>query len=178
MKLFRSTSRLNRNESATRPLDGSFCAVAACVLSLTLIASAALPSQHSAEKPFEPKAFAGTWKASFRGEIFAILTLKEQRGELSGTLNNFDLRVDRDGNLADGTHKDTGEAPLLNIHYKSGALYFVVAQKDAYAQPTEWKFAVKNDREGELTELLDNQINVPPDTVIKPILMVRDNPKP
>ena len=120
------------------------------------------------------KTFVGTWKASFKGEIFAMLVLREERGSLAGTLNNFDISVDQDGNLSDGTHKDSGDAPLLNAHFKSGALEFVVMQKDQYAPSTQWKFAPKSPDEAELTPLLEHQVNAPKDMVVKPIRMVRD----
>ena len=124
------------------------------------------------------KSFVGTWKATFNGEVFAILVLREERGSLAGTLNNFDISVDKDGNLKDGTHKDSGDAPLLNARFKSGALRFVVMQKDQYAPSTEWKFIPKSADEGELTPLLDHQVNAPKDMVVKPIRMIRERTKP
>jgi hypothetical protein len=122
------------------------------------------------------KTFVGTWKASFKGGVFAVLVLREERSSLAGTLNNFDISVDQDGNLGDGTHKDSGDAPLLNAHFKSGALEFVVMQKDQYAPSTQWKFVPKSADEGELTPLLEHQVNAPKDMVVKPIRMVRERP--
>src|SRR5580658_2473585 len=55
------------------------------------------------DAPPDLKAFVGTWKASFHGEVFAILVLREERGSLAGTLNNFDITVDKEGNLSEGT---------------------------------------------------------------------------
>jgi hypothetical protein len=124
------------------------------------------------------KSFVGSWKATFNGEVFAILVLREERGSLAGTLNNFDISVDKDGNLKEGTHKDSGDAPLLNARFRSGALLFVVMQKDQYAPSTEWKFIPKSADEGELTPLLDHQANAPKDMVVKPIRMVRERAKP
>lgn len=130
------------------------------------------------ETIFDPKSFVGTWKATFNGEVFAILVLREERGSLAGTLNNFDISVDKDGNLKEGTHKDSGDAPLLNARFKSGALEFVVMQKDQYAPSTEWKFIPKSANEGELTPLLGHQVNAPKDMVVKPIPMIRERTKP
>jgi hypothetical protein len=122
------------------------------------------------------RAYVGTWKASFHGKVFAILVLREDgRGSLEGTLNNFEIAVDKQGNLIDGTHIDIGVAPVISPRFKNGGLIFTVAQKDAYAQTTDWSFTVKNKREGELTEILDNQIELPASTVIKPIPMFRDS---
>jgi hypothetical protein len=124
------------------------------------------------------KTFVGTWKATFNGEVLAILILKEQDGTLVGTLNNFDISVDKEGNLIDPTHKDQGDAPLLNARFRSGALLFVVMQKDQYAPSTEWKFVPKSADEGELTPVLDHQVNAPKDMIVKPIRMVREHAKP
>jgi hypothetical protein len=169
-------------EQVTRP---QITASLICALLLSTAAFFATSHNgHAAQNgPDAPKeatddlrAFVGTWKATFHGDVFAVLVLREERGALAGTLNNFDISVDKDGNLNDGTHKDSGEAPLLNTRFKSGALVFVVMQKDQYAPSTEWKFVPKSPDEGELTPLLDHQVNAPKDMVVKPIRMVRDHP--
>ena len=134
-------------------------------------------SQAEEAKP-DLKPFLGTWKGSFNGKVFAILVLKEDRGDLSGTLNNFDIGRDKDGNLDDDTHIDVGDGPILNVHLRSGALYFFAIQKDQYAPSTEWKFAPKNEKEGELTELLDGEAHAANGSVPKPIVMLRERPKP
>lgn len=157
---------------------------AALVLSLAFLAAAASQTfagqddKQANESQPDLKAFVGTWKATYKGDVLAILILKEQNGKLSGTLNNFDISVDKDGNLDDGTHKDDGDAPLLNVHFKSGALYFIVLEKDQYRAGMNWKFVPLNAQEGELTPMLDHQEDVPKDTVIKPIRMVRDRSRP
>jgi hypothetical protein len=122
----------------------------------------------------DSRAYVGTWKAKFQGKVFAILVLREgSRGSLEGTLNNFEIAADKQGNLIDGTHIDIGASPIISPRFKNGALIFTVAQKDAYSQTTDWSFALKSKRKGELTEILDNQIEVPTSTVIKPIPMYR-----
>jgi len=124
------------------------------------------------------KSCMGTWKASFQGEVFAVLVLKEHNGAFSGTLNNFDVVFDKDGNLADGTHQDQGDAPLLNVRIKEGAVYFVVIQKDQYNPSTEWKFVPKTADEAELWPMLDNQPYSSRGIAAKPIPLLRDHPKP
>jgi hypothetical protein len=154
------------------------------LLALLSFAAPSLPTfagqdvKQANESQPDLKAFVGTWKATYKGDVFAILILKEQDGRLSGTLNNFDISVDKDGNLDDGTHKDDGDAPLLNVHFKSGALYFVVLEKDQYRDGMNWKFVPLNAQEGELTPILDQQEDIPKGPVIKPIHMVRDRAKP
>jgi hypothetical protein len=176
---FDDRSRAARSRGAGLCLLGAlfFFSVAALAAS-RLPAAARQSAEQTKENPPDLKAFVGTWKGSFNGEVFAVLVLKEQGGGLSGTLNNFDISVDKDGNLNDGTHKDQGDAPLLNARFKSGALWFVVMQKDQYAPSTEWKFAPKSADEGELTPVLDHQMNAPKDMVVKPIRMVRERAKP
>jgi len=128
------------------------------------------------EKQPDLKAFVGTWNGTFKGDLFATLVLKQERGSLAGTLNNFDINVDRDGNLTEGTHKDDGDAPLLNIHFKSGALYFTVLEKDQYRDGMIWKFVPLNAREGELTPVLDHQEDLPANLIVKSIHMLRRPP--
>jgi hypothetical protein len=174
------------DRNRARRAGGTALSLFGCLLTIA-IAGFAVPGFHAAarqsaeqtkENSPDLKTFVGTWKASFNGEVFAVLVLKEQGGALSGTLNNFDISVDKDGNLSDGTHKDQGDAPLLNARFKSGALVFVVMQKDQYAPSTEWKFAPKSADEGELMPVLDHQVNAPKDMVVKPIRMVREHSKP
>jgi hypothetical protein len=148
------------------------------VPALCSASSANQTAEQSKETAPDLKAFVGTWKATFNGEVLAILVLKEQGGALTGTLNNFDISVDKEGNLIDPTHRDQGDAPLLNTRFKSGALVFVVMQKDQYAPSTEWKFGPKSGDEGELTPVLDHQVNAPKDMIVKPIRMVREHAKP
>jgi hypothetical protein len=158
-----------------------WCAI---VLALACRSTVALPpAVPQADKPAtdaqpDLKAFVGTWKASYKGEVFATLVLKQERGTLSGTLNNFDLSVDKEGNLIDGTHQDDGDAPLLNVHFKSGALYFIVLEKDQYRSGMNWKFVPIGAQQGELSPVLDHQEDAPKDLVIKPIRMTREPAKP
>jgi hypothetical protein len=146
-----------------------------------LVFAAIAPVVHSAQQTnsgAQPdlRAYVGTWKATFHGKVFATLVLRQDhRGSLEGTLNNFEIAVDKQGNLIDGTHIDIGVMPIISPRFKNGVLIFTVAQKDAYAQTTDWSFEVKNKREGELTEVLDNQIELPASTIIKPIPMLRES---
>lgn len=147
---------------------------------LVLVCASIAPAVRSAQQSSasaqpDLRAYVGTWKASFHGKVFAILVLREDRGSLEGTLNNFEIAVDKQGNLIDGTHIDLGVAPVISPRFKNGALIFTVAQKDAYAQTTDWSFVVRSKREGELTEILDNQIELPASMVIKPIPMFRES---
>lgn len=135
-------------------------------------------AQPTKEAQADLKPFLGTWKASINGKVFAILILKDDRGSLDGDLNNFDLAHDKDGNLTSDTHIDVGDGPILNVHLRSGALYFTAIQKDQYAPSTDWKFVPKNAKEGELTQMLDGQPYAENGSVPKPILMLRDRPKP
>jgi len=152
--------------------------ISAATLSLYAARGAQTSSNSAKDETPDLKAFVGTWTATYHGEVFAVLVLREYRGGLAGTLNNFDLSVDKDGNLSDGTHKDQGDAPLLNARFKDRALLFVVMQKDQYAPSTEWKFVPNSNGEGELTPVVDYQIGGPKEVVVKPIRMIREHAKP
>ena len=173
------------NRSSPRPSRRSTTLACGCATLLALVSASALPRasfarqglNQSGEKRPEPKAFVGTWTATYNGDVFATLVLREERSTLSGTLNNFDINVDKDGDLIDGTHKDDGDAPLLNVHFKSGALYFTVFEKDQYRDGVTWRFLPLNAREGELTPVLEHQEDVPKDYVVRPIHMVREVPR-
>ncbi|HXJ16296.1 MAG TPA: hypothetical protein VNM68_03765 [Candidatus Polarisedimenticolia bacterium] len=169
-----SRSRGTIPSRAMRLLFGNFLLVAfVCLAAFPVSASAGQDSRQSKKSSPDLESFVGTWKASFNGEVFATLTLKKKGGQLTGTLNNFDVSFDKEGNLADGTHRDLGDAPLLNPHFQSGALFFVVMEKDAYHPSTTWKFVPRSTEEGELTLLLDNQPEAPQDRAIRPIRMYR-----
>ena len=168
---------IGRSREAARQATLLLLAVA-CFSALRLSASPRQGATPAKEDAPDLKSFAGTWKGSFKGNVFATLILKEQNGKLNGTLNNFDVVTDKDGNLIDGTHADSGDAPLLNAHFKSGALYFVVLEKDQYSAGMNWKFMPLNAEEGTLTPLLELQDNIPPNVVIKPIQMFRVRAKP
>jgi hypothetical protein len=172
----------NRDRLADRRkaswLAAALFPVLACAALVSASAIAGQDKEHAGESQPDFNTFVGTWKGTYKGEVFAILILKEQGGKLSGTLNNFDISVDKDGNLDDGTHKDDGDAPLLNVHFKDGALYFIVLEKDQYRSGMNWKFVPLNAQEGELTPVLDHQEDVPKDKVVKPIRILRDRAKP
>jgi len=162
---------------ATRALADAVLLALACIAVLSSQAFAWQDDKQANDSQPDLKTFVGTWKATYKGDVFAILILKEQGGKLSGTLNNFDIGVDKDGNLNDNTHKDDGDAPLLDIRFKSGALYFVVLEKDQYRSGMNWKFFPLNAQEGELTPVLEHQEDAPKDLVVKPIRMEREHPK-
>lgn len=150
----------------------------ACLAVRPLSVSAGQDNQQSKENRPDLKPFVGTWKASFKGEVFAILVLAEKDDKLTGTLNNFDVSFDQEGNLADDTHKDVGDAPLLNVRFQSGALVFVVMEKDAYHPSATWKFSPKTAEEAELTLLSESQPDAPANLKVKPIRMFREHAKP
>ncbi len=180
MKFIRRGRITHGYTCATIVLAASFFAfarIAAPVPSTLAGQNAPVPQTKEAKPDLKP--FLGTWKGSFGEKVFAVLVVKQdERGDIAGTLNNFDIGRDKSGNLDDDTHIDVGDGPILNVHVRSGALYFVAIQKDQYAPSTEWKFVPKTASEGELTQMLDGQPYSPNGSIPKPILMLRDHPKP
>jgi len=170
----------DRSTGSVRALSFLTGTLAVGLMFVAAIASPILAGQNAKpadESQPELKTFVGTWKATFHGETLAILTLREQNGHVSGTLNNFDVVFDKDGNLTDDSHADSGDAPLLNVRFKSGALYFFVFEKDQYRPGMNWKFLPTSATEGELTPVLEHQEDAPKDLVVKPIRMEREHPK-
>jgi hypothetical protein len=159
--------------SNLRPARAIF--LAGLFIASALFASAQQTSKPADEKAPDLKSFVGIWTATYKGDVFATLTLKNVNGKLTGTLNNFDISTDKEGNLADGTHKDDGDAPLLNVRLKDGALYFIVLEKDQYRPGMNWKFSPLSADEGELAPVVDQQEDISKDTVIKPIHMHRSS---
>jgi hypothetical protein len=173
-----SHSRAAGGRRASLFLPGGPTLLVFCLAAFSFSVSARPRNQQPAENSPDLKAFVGTWKGSFQGKVFAILVLKEHGGKLSGTMNNFDVGVDKEGNLNDDTHADAGDAPLLNVRFKEGALLFLVLEKDQYRGGTQWKFVLKTADEGELTPLLESDPETPKGLIVKPIRMVREHPKP
>jgi hypothetical protein len=177
MKIASRSRRTNPRRATPFPFGCLLLFACVCLAVLPFPVSAGQVSRQSKENLPDLKSFVGTWKASFKGEVFATLVLTEKDGKLTGTMNNFDVSFDKEGNLADSTHKDLGDAPLLNAHFQSGALFFVVMEKDAYHPSATWKFVPQSADEAELTLLLDNQPEAPQVRIIKPIRMLRDHTK-
>jgi len=161
---------------ALLPGTSLFLAIACLTAPLTM--SARHAAQQATEKSPDLKPFLGTWKAMFQGSVLAVLVLKEEKGEIAGTLNNFDVVFDAQGNLAEGTHTDYGDAPLLRVRMKPGKISFVVMEKDQYHASDEWRFVPKTADEGELTYLLDGKPYTINDTPVKPIRMTRESATP
>jgi hypothetical protein len=179
MKLTGRGRIANARTLGVRLLLASLLAVGCLAASVRSVpASQNGTAQPAKEAKPDIKPFLGTWKASYNGKVFAILVLKEDRGDIAGNLNNFDIGRDKNGNLDDDTHIDVGDGPILNVHLRSGALYFFAIQKDQYAPSTEWKFVPKNSQEGELTQLMDGEPYSPNGSVPKPIVMLREHSKP
>ncbi|HYL10594.1 MAG TPA: hypothetical protein VEU31_07645 [Candidatus Acidoferrales bacterium] len=59
------------------------------------------------QKP-EPRDFAGTWKASFEGKTFTVVTLKIVDGKLAGTLASGEVDLSEDGEVSH-VNQEAGE---------------------------------------------------------------------
>ncbi|MGA8871275.1 MAG: hypothetical protein WB460_09055, partial [Candidatus Acidiferrales bacterium] len=118
MKLTRGCRIAQRHTRATIVLAASFFTFACIAASLpSALAGQNAPAQQTKEAKPDLKPFLGTWKGSFGGKVFAILVVKQdERGDIAGTLNNFDIGRDKNGNLDDDTHIDVGDGPILNVH--------------------------------------------------------------
>ena len=179
---FTGRSRIaHRNTLAALLLGGLLLLALAGLAVFAHSASAGAERNHSADerRAGRSEALPRHLEGELRGKGFCDPRAEARReGRHRRHLNNFDIGRDKNGNLDDDTHIDFGDGPILNVHVKSGALYFVAIQKDQYSPSTEWKFVPKTASEGELTQMLDGQPYSPNGSVPKPILMLRDHPKP
>jgi hypothetical protein len=108
--------------------------------------------------------FAGTWEAKFNGTVFVVLKI-HTNGEITGSMTNFNLNVDEDGNIS-GAEAQAGESPIQKTKAQDDSLTF-----EWNADPSEpaLKFELKatGTQEAQL-KVLDTG-----DTKIKPFNMTK-----
>jgi hypothetical protein len=63
------------------------------------------------EKP-QPRDFVGTWKASFQGKTFTVLTLTLENDKLAGTLSTGEVDLADDGEVSN-VNQEVGEARTI-----------------------------------------------------------------
>ena len=82
--------------------------------------------------PGNPKIseFAGTWQGKFNGNLYVTLKLTKEGDHLTGTITNFDITTDPQGNLTAATVKQ-GESQVSEARIADGALLVVVKDSGA-----------------------------------------------
>jgi len=93
---------LDKTKPAGKRLRTVLAAVASALLAVTAIAVStyALQVTQPNDKAADLKPFVGTWTAQFQGKTFVTLTMKEDRGKLTGTcLHSVSLAEDDQGRI-------------------------------------------------------------------------------
>lgn len=121
--------RLNCNrlisQAAVRALR--FPALAAIVAAVVLFAAAgplpAAAQKQPVQKP-NPKAFVGTWTASFKGKTFMKVHFAMKNGKLTGQMSNGEVTLDAEGGISSVT-VHPGEDPVTILKVEHNAVYLL-----------------------------------------------------
>ena len=71
----------------------------------------------------DPRAFLGAWHGEFQGEQFVNLNLKSQGNRVTGTMSDFDVRIDSSGNILEATPGTGGGWEIVEARLYNGALH-------------------------------------------------------
>jgi hypothetical protein len=71
----------------------------------------------------DPRAFLGVWQGEFQGSQFVTLSLKNEANRVTGTMSDFDLRIDSSGNVLEATLGAGGGWEIVEARLYNGALH-------------------------------------------------------
>jgi hypothetical protein len=71
----------------------------------------------------DPRAFLGVWHGEFQGEQFVNLNLKSEGNRVTGTMSDFDVRIDSSGNILEATPGTAGGWEIVEARLYNGALH-------------------------------------------------------
>jgi len=71
----------------------------------------------------DPRAFLGVWHGEFQGSQFVTLSLKNEANRVTGTMSDFDLRIDSSGNVLEATPGAGGGWEIVDARLYNGALH-------------------------------------------------------
>jgi len=71
----------------------------------------------------DPRAFLGVWHGEFQGEQFVTLNLKSEGNRVTGTMSDFDIRIDSSGNVLEATPGTGGGWEIVEARLFNGALH-------------------------------------------------------
>jgi len=99
------------------------------------------PSAAGAER------FAGTWKGQFKGQSFAILTLKVDGQKLVGTIGFSQISINREGEIEKVSGEVSAQTPIYDLKPAGDTLLFKHKDDD---DVDEMELRLKNDKDAEL----------------------------
>jgi len=71
----------------------------------------------------DSRAFLGVWHGEFQGNQFVTLNLKSEGNQVTGTMSDFDVRIDSSGNLLEATPGTGGGWEIVEARLYDGALH-------------------------------------------------------
>jgi beta-lactamase regulating signal transducer with metallopeptidase domain len=173
MNLLQRRNKISRNKTALLLLASCVLFAGTCFAVSSFSVSILQTNQSPSAKDADFRPFRGTWKASFQGEVILIITLKEENGKPFGTSESGFIHMDEKGEITDATSAEGREkAPLGNLHFQSGAMYFDVP--DSPDPPIKFKLTLRGPNEADAQILPEGLPEEMKKMVFKPIPMVRE----
>jgi hypothetical protein len=150
------------------PLPWAFFPLAAVLFAAMLPAALAAQKQ-PAPRP-NPKAFVGSWTATFKGAPFMTIRFAMKDGKLSGVMSNGQMTVDSNGNITAVTVRP-GEKPVKIQKVEHDVIYMRHAAKK---DPVRFAFRLNDKTHAQLEILNTPPLGIAP---LKPIPLVKQTKK-
>ena len=77
-----------------------------------------------------PRAFLGVWHGEFQGTPFVTLNLKSEGNRVTGTMSDFDVRIDTSGNILEATPGSGGGWEIVEARFYDGTLHMKCQEGD------------------------------------------------
>ncbi len=125
--------RLDRNRLVPYPAVRAFrCPALSAIVAAVALLGAICPLPAAAQnqpalRP-NPKAFVGTWTASFKGKTFMTLHFAMKNSKLTGQMSNGEVTLNADGSIASVT-VNPGEDPVTILKVEHNAVYMLHGTK-------------------------------------------------
>jgi hypothetical protein len=177
MNLLQHHNKLSRNKTILLLLATCVFLAGTCFAASSFSLSILQTSQGSSAKEADFKFFLGTWKASFKGDVILIITLKEENGKPFGTSESGFVHMDEKGEITEASSAEgKGKAILGNLHFQSGAMFFEVP--DTPDPPIRFKLTLRGPNAADAQILPDGLPEEMKKMIFKPIPMVRESTEP
>lgn len=141
----------------------------AAVLFAAILPAAMAAQKRPAPRP-NPKAFVGTWAATFKGATFMTIRFEMKDGKLSGMMSNGQITVDSNGNITAVT-VHPGEKPVTIQKVEHDVIYMRHAAKK---DPVRFAFHLNDKTHAQLEILNTPPLGIAP---LKPIPLVKQTKK-
>lgn len=144
----------------------AFSSFAIILLFAAILPISAAAAQARPAAPPNPKAFVGTWTASFQGAPFMTIRFTMKDGKLTGEMSNGKITVDQDGNIT-SVSVLPGEKSLTIEKVEHNAVYLRHTKEK---KQSRYAFRLNDQTHAQLEFLTTPPLGIAP---IKPILLVK-----